>query len=64
MNQNSRIQVEIFSAVFGLKRLMVAIVIQKGIMEMMNIKVKVPTVMKNNQMKNPSVCADVTISIS
>ena len=57
------IQVEIFSAHFGLKRLMHAIVIQKGIMEMRNISVKVPAVMKNNQMKNPMTCAAVTLSI-
>jgi hypothetical protein len=63
LNQNSRINSEILSAHLGLILLMVAMVIQNGIMEMMNIRVKVPAVIKNNQMKNPSVCADVTISI-
>ena len=43
---------------------MVAIVIQKGIMEMRNTNVKVPKVIMNNQMKNPITCADVTISIN
>jgi hypothetical protein len=54
---------DIFSASFGLKRLIVAIVIQKGIMPMMNIRVNVPAVMKNNQIKNPTTWAVDTISI-
>ena len=43
---------------------MVAIVIQKGIIDIRNIRVKVPALIKNNQIKNPSTSADVTISIS
>ena len=43
---------------------MQAIVIQNGIIEIKNIRVKVPAVIKNNQMKNPITCADVTISIN
>lgn len=42
---------------------MQAMVIQKGIMEMRNTSVKVPAVMKNNQMKNPITCAVVVSSI-
>jgi hydroxyethylthiazole kinase-like sugar kinase family protein len=44
-------------------RWMIAMVIQKGIMETRNTSVNVPAVMKNNQMKNPITCDTVTSSI-
>lgn len=57
------IQPEIFSAIFGLSRLMQAIVIQNGIMDTRNMSVNVPAVIKKSQMKNPITWALVVKSI-